>query len=60
MNDGDNNGQATHGARKHTWRTQAVWAKTSLKRQEEFTDPQNYLFSPQRIVLAPFVIFMSD
>ena len=23
---GDNNGQATHGARKHAWRTQAVWA----------------------------------
>ena len=26
-NDGKNNGQATHGARKHAWRTQAVWAK---------------------------------
>ena len=26
LNDGDNNGQATHGARKHTWRTQAAWA----------------------------------
>ena len=25
-NDGDNNGQATHGARKHAWRTQAAWA----------------------------------
>ena len=25
---GDNNGQATHGARKHAWRTQATWAKT--------------------------------
>ena len=24
---GDNNGQATHGARKHTWRTQTAWAK---------------------------------
>ena len=24
---GDNNGQATHGARKHAWRTQAIWAK---------------------------------
>ena len=22
---GDNNGQATHGARKHAWRTQAAW-----------------------------------
>ena len=26
LNDGDNNGQATHGARKHAWRTQATWA----------------------------------
>ena len=24
---GDNNGQATHGARKHAWCTQAAWAK---------------------------------
>ena len=23
----ENNGQATHGARKHAWRTQAAWAK---------------------------------
>ena len=23
---GDNNGQATYGARKHAWRTQAAWA----------------------------------
>ena len=28
LNDGDNNGQATHGARKHAWRTQAAWANT--------------------------------
>ena len=26
LNDGDNNGQATHGARKHAWRMQAAWA----------------------------------
>ena len=26
LNDGDKNGQATHGARKHSWRTQAAWA----------------------------------
>ena len=26
LNIGDNNGQATHGARKHAWRTQAAWA----------------------------------
>ena len=35
-NDGNNNGQAMHGARKHAWRTQAAWAKTwSLKTKEE-------------------------
>ena len=28
LNDGNNNGQATHGACKHAWRTQAAWAKT--------------------------------
>ena len=28
LNDGNNNGH-THGARKHAWRTQAVWAKSS-------------------------------
>ena len=28
---GDNNGQATHGARKHAWRTQAAWAKREPK-----------------------------
>ena len=27
LNDGDNNGQATHDTCKHTWCTQAAWAK---------------------------------
>ena len=27
LNDGSYNGQATHGARKHAWRTQAAWVK---------------------------------
>ena len=27
LNNGDNNGQATQGARNHAWRTQAAWAK---------------------------------
>ena len=27
---GDHNGQATHGARKHAWHTQAAWAKTQI------------------------------
>ena len=26
LNNGNNNGQATHGARKQAWRTQAAWA----------------------------------
>ena len=29
LNDGDNNGQAMHGARKHALRSQAAWAKSS-------------------------------
>ena len=28
LNNGENNGQATHGARKHAWRTQAAWANS--------------------------------
>ena len=35
LNDGDNNGQATHGARKHAWRTQAAWAKRKRERERE-------------------------
>ena len=31
VNDGNKNGQATHGARKHAWRTQAAWAKRKKK-----------------------------
>ena len=27
LNDGNNNGQAMHGACKHAWGTQAAWAK---------------------------------
>ena len=26
LNDGNNNGQVTHGARNHAWGTQAAWA----------------------------------
>ena len=32
---GENNGQATHGARKHAWRTQAAWAKRSKNLSEK-------------------------
>ena len=31
LNDGNNNGQATHGARKHAWRTQAAWANRNCR-----------------------------
>ena len=31
LNDGNNNGQAMHAARKHAWRTQAAWAKMKQK-----------------------------
>ena len=30
LNDGETNGQATHGARKHAWRTQAAWANNLI------------------------------
>ena len=30
LNDGDNNGQATHGARNHAWRMLAAWANLTL------------------------------
>ena len=30
---GDNNGQATHGARKHAWRVQAAWANVSEREE---------------------------
>ena len=30
LNDGNNNGQATHGAQRHAWRTQAAWAKIQV------------------------------
>ena len=46
---GDNNGQATHGARKHAWRTQAAWAKNwgvpcsqLLSNNASFTLPLKY------------------
>ena len=39
LNDGDNNGQATHGARKHAWRTQAAWAKNQ-KTKNAVLDPK--------------------
>ena len=36
LSDGDNNGQGTHGARKHTWRTQAAWVKKEERKTEQW------------------------
>ena len=33
---GENNGQATHGPRKHAWRTQAAWAKNLVPSNNHF------------------------
>ena len=45
LNDGDNNGQATHGARKHAWRTQAAWANNIYykKQQSDETTPKSQI-----------------
>ena len=50
LNNGNNNDQATHGARKHALRTQAAWANFVLiKRTQDFyvccMDRQNYIIS---------------
>ena len=39
-NDGNNNGQATNGARKHAWRTQAAWANIQGIPKEIFCEPE--------------------
>ena len=44
LNDGNNNGQATHGARKHAWRTQAAWAKIQISAGRFTTFPKFYHF----------------
>ena len=40
LNNGDNNGQATHGARKHAWRTQAAWANRFKRPNTTTHEPQ--------------------
>ena len=44
LNDGNNNGQATHGAHKHEWRTQAAWAKKFPDAHGDFTALCTFLF----------------
>ena len=42
LNDGNNNGQDTHGARKHAWRMQAAWAngnKATHEHEYKFDNP---------------------
>ena len=41
LNNGDNNGQAMHGACKHAWRTQAAWAKKRPRRDWIFLKKQD-------------------
>ena len=43
LNDGDNNGQATHGAHKHAWRTQARMAHANRLGQNSFVKPHGQL-----------------
>ena len=43
LKDGDNNGQATHGARKHAWRTQAAWAKSKSQKMENMKRDWHYM-----------------
>ena len=44
LNNGDNNGQATHGARKYAWCTQAAWANYKIRiRTDVGTDRTDFL-----------------
>ena len=50
LNDGNNNGQATHGARKHAWRTQAAWAKKDRRKTKKVSENNGQLcFCPQAV-----------
>ena len=48
LNDGDNNGQATHGARKHAWRTQAAWAKRKKEERAKVVNKTMANYALQR------------
>ena len=52
---GDNNGQATHGARKHAWRTQAAWAKKNKHCKGSFQNTRSTLICDgmSRALLSP-------
>ena len=59
LNDGNNNGQNTHGARKHAWRTQGAWANIHNIFQHlkihvfSFSVPMFYLLCTQISILFP-------
>ena len=52
LNDGNNNGQATHGAGKHAWHTQAAWA--NLKTKD--TTPNVALLSPSLFIFHALLV----
>ena len=49
---GDNNGQATHGARKHAWRTQAAWAKIRFMGSPEVGEKHGTEIEGKKTVLT--------
>ena len=49
LNDGDYNGQATHGARKHAWRTQAAWANMNLSGNSKTNPPYSIFFLEKKL-----------
>ena len=54
---GDNNGQATHGARKHAWRTQAALAKNCIK--NGYQKKSCTLYVHLTIITIDYVIWLS-
>ena len=61
LNNGDNNGQAMHGARKHAWRTQAAWAKSFLfnyGQEQAMSSTLNILIPTEPIyILLSFICY---
>ena len=51
---GDNNGKATHGARKHAWRKQAAWAK--IVRQMLYVFQANFKISCHKLQYEIFCL----
>ena len=47
----DNNGQTTHGARKHAWRMQAAWANNCWHVDRTLSAVQLYLIKKESCLL---------